>query len=231
MQGLGHATAAYEHALDYARERIQSRAIWEFSNPAAKGVPIIEHPDIRRSLLWMKAYVEGIRAMNYFVAYSIDRAEIAETAEQRDYWHGFAELMTPVCKAFSSDKAIDICSLAIDIYGGYGYCSEYPVEQYLRDAKIACLYEGTNGIQALDLVGRKLAQRKGENVRNLLQKIGKTAARLQKNESLQKYAAILGEALQAVGELTKNRRLGWKVRPPSGLWPAVMKKWLFMKAR
>jgi alkylation response protein AidB-like acyl-CoA dehydrogenase len=204
MQGLGHATAAYEHALAYARERIQSRAIWEFSNPAAKGVPIIEHPDIRRSLLWMKAYVEGIRAMNYFVAYSIDRAEIAETSEQRDYWHGFAELMTPVCKAFSSDKAIDICSLAIDIYGGYGYCSEYPVEQYLRDAKIACLYEGTNGIQALDLVGRKLAQRKGENVRNLLQEIGKTAAQLQKNESLQKYAAILGEALQAVGNLTKN---------------------------
>jgi len=204
MQGLGHATAAYEHSLDYARERIQSRAIWEFGNPAAEGVPIIEHPDIRRSLLWMKAYVEGIRAMNYFVAYSIDRAEIAETPEQRDYWHGFAELMTPVCKAFSSDKAVEICSLAIDVYGGYGYCTEYPVEQYLRDAKIACLYEGTNGIQALDLVGRKLGQRHGENVRNLLQEIGKTAAQLQKNEILQKYAAILGEALQAVGNLTKN---------------------------
>ncbi|NIA19448.1 MAG: acyl-CoA dehydrogenase [Xanthomonadaceae bacterium] len=204
MQGLGHATAAYEHSLAYARERIQSRAIWEFSNPTAKGVPIIEHPDIRRSLLWMKAYVEGIRGMNYFVANCIDRAEIAETSEQRDYWHGFAELMTPVCKAFSSDKAIDICSLAIDIYGGYGYCSEYPVEQYLRDAKIACLYEGTNGIQALDLVGRKLAQRHGENVRNLLQEIGKTAAQLQKNETLQKYAVILAEALQAVGNLTKN---------------------------
>ncbi|MEA3241348.1 MAG: acyl-CoA dehydrogenase [Pseudomonadota bacterium] len=204
MQGLGHATAAYEHSLDYARERIQSRAIWEFSNPAAKGVPIIEHPDIRRSLLWMKAYVEGIRAMNYFVAYAIDRAEIAETPEQHDYWHGFAELMTPVCKAFSSDKAVEISSLAIDVYGGYGYCSEYPVEQYLRDAKIACLYEGTNGIQALDLVGRKLAQRHGENVRNLLQEIGKTAAQLQKNKILQKYAAILGEALQAVGDLSKN---------------------------
>ena len=204
MQGLGHATAAYEHALAYARERIQSRPIWEFNNPAAKGVPIIEHPDIRRSLLWMKAYVEGIRAMNYFVAYSIDRAEIAETDEQRNYWHGFAELMTPVCKAFSSDKAMEICSLAIDIYGGYGYCSEYPLEQYLRDAKIACIYEGTNGIQALDLVGRKLAQRHGENVRNLLQEIGKTVARLQNDQSLGKYIAILGEALQAVGKLTKD---------------------------
>lgn len=204
MQGLGHATAAYEHALAYARERIQSRPIWEFSNPAAKGVPIIEHPDIRRSLLWMKAYVEGIRAMNYFVAYSIDRAEIAETAEQHDYWHGFAELMTPVCKAFSSDKAMEICSLAIDIYGGYGYCCEYPLEQYLRDAKIACIYEGTNGIQALDLVGRKLAQRHGENVRNLLQEIGKTVAQLQNDQVLGKYIAILGEALQAVGKLTKD---------------------------
>jgi len=204
MQGLGHATAAYEHALNYARERIQSRAIWDFSNPAAKPVSIIEHPDIRRTLLWMKAYVEGIRAMNYFVAYAIDRAEIAETSEQREYWHGFAELMTPVCKAFSSDKAIEICSLAIDVYGGYGYCSEYPVEQYLRDAKIACIYEGTNGIQALDLVGRKLAQRKGENVFNLLAEMGKTVAGVQKIDCLQKYGALLGEAVQAVGKLTKE---------------------------
>ncbi|MBN2333596.1 MAG: acyl-CoA dehydrogenase [Deltaproteobacteria bacterium] len=208
MQGLGHATAAYEQSLQYARDRIQGRPIWDFANPAAQGVAIIEHPDVRRMLLWMKAYVEGIRAMNYYVAYCLDRAEIAATIEQQEYWQGFAELLTPVCKAFSSDKAMEICSLAIDVYGGYGYCSEYPVEQYLRDAKIACLYEGTNGIQALDLVGRKLAQNKGKNIRNLLQEIGKTAAQVQQVDALSTYGGLLGKALQAVGGLTESFA-GW----------------------
>ncbi len=204
IQGLGHATAAYEHAVAYARERIQSRAFWEFANPAAKPVAIIEHPDIRRTLLWMKSYVEGLRAMNYFVGYCIDRAEVAEEEKDREYWHGFAELMTPVCKAFSSDKAIEICSAAIDVYGGYGYCSEYPVEQYLRDAKIACIYEGTNGIQALDLIARKLAQNQGRHMMNLLQEIGKTVAAAREHETLKKYGDLLGRALEKFGGLTKQ---------------------------
>ncbi|HDS15743.1 MAG TPA: acyl-CoA dehydrogenase, partial [Proteobacteria bacterium] len=177
MQGLGHASAAFEHARDYARERIQSRAIWDMTNPEARAVPIIEHPDVRRSLLWMKSYVEGIRALNYYVAFAFDRAEIAEDEVEKKKWRGILELLTPVCKAFSSDKGVEICSLAIDIYGGYGYCSEYPVEQYLRDVKIACIYEGTNAIQALDLVGRKLTRDRGQALKNLFAEIGSTAAR------------------------------------------------------
>ena len=167
-------------------------------NPDAVAVPIIQHPDVRRDLLWMKAHVEGIRAMNYFVAYCVDMSRIAATEEESKKWMGFVELMTPVVKAFCSDKAVEICSLAIDLYGGYGYISEYPVEQYMRDAKIACLYEGTNGVQALDLVGRKLAQNKGQNVMNLLFEMAATIDKVKKNPELKPYGAHLEDAHMAV---------------------------------
>ncbi len=202
VQGLGCATAAFEHARDYARERIQSRAIWDMTNPDAKPVTIIEHPDIRRTLLWMKSYVEGIRALNYYVAFAFDQAEIITDAAEKKKWSGIVELLTPVCKAFSSDKSIEICSYAMDVYGGYGYCSEYPVEQYLRDAKITTIYEGTNGIQALDLVGRKLAQNRGASIKLLFEEIGTTAAILASDSDFAMLGASLGKAVEAVGGVT-----------------------------
>ncbi len=202
LQGLGHASAAYEHARDYARERIQSRAIWDMANPEARPVAIIEHPDIRRILLWMKAYTEGLRAINYYVAYAFDRSEIATDEQERKNWQAIVQLLTPVCKAFSSDKGVEICSSAIDVYGGYGYCSEYPVEQYLRDVKIACIYEGTNGIQALDLVARKLAQSKGENLKFLLSEIGATARAAGADEEFNLMGAALARAAETVAGVT-----------------------------
>ncbi|MEK7827123.1 MAG: acyl-CoA dehydrogenase [Thermodesulfobacteriota bacterium] len=201
MQGLGHASAALEHAIAYAKERIQSAPVWEMKSPDARAVPIIQHPDVRRDLLWMKAHVEGIRALNYFTAYCMDMAT-AMHAEEQEKWQGFVELLTPVCKAYSSDKAMEVCSKAIDVYGGYGYCQEYPVEQYMRDCKIACIYEGTNGIQALDLVGRKLAQRKGMNVMNMFGEIGATIAKTKGIGELNAYAARLEEAYNAFVDLT-----------------------------
>ena len=200
MQALGHATAALEHAIAYAKERIQSTPVWEMKNPDAKAVPIIQHPDVRRDLLWMKAHVEGIRAMNYFAAYCMDMAK--SMPAEKDKWQGFVELLTPICKAYSSDKAMEICSKAIDVYGGYGYCQEYPVEQYMRDCKIACIYEGTNGVQALDLVGRKLGQNKGMNTMNMFGEIGATVAKTKGVEELKPYAARLEEAYNAVVDLT-----------------------------
>jgi hypothetical protein len=200
MQALGHATAALEHAIAYAKERIQSSPVWEMKNPDAKAVPIIQHPDVRRDLLWMKAHVEGIRALNYFAAYCMDMAK-ANPAE-RDRWQGFVELLTPVCKAYSSDKAMEICSKAIDVYGGYGYCQEYPVEQYMRDCKIACIYEGTNGVQALDLVGRKLGQNKGMNTMNMFGEIAATIAKAKGIEELKPYVGRLEEAYNAAVDLT-----------------------------
>jgi len=202
MQSLGHASAALEHAIQYAKERIQSTPVWEMKNPEAKAVPIIMHPDVRRDLLWMKAYVEGIRAMNYFTAYSLDMAKAGDTPEERAKYQGFAELLTPVCKAYSSDIACLVTSKAVDVYGGYGYCQEYPVEQYMRDVKIACLYEGTNGIQSLDLVGRKLGMNKGMNTMNMMGEIDTTIKKVKSIDDLQKYGAKLEEAYFAVVDLT-----------------------------
>jgi len=200
LQGLCLSSAALEHSIAYAKERIQSALVWEKKVPDAKPVPIIQHPDVRRDLLWMKAHVEGVRALNYFTAYCMDMAKA--NPSERDKWQGFVELLTPVCKAYSSDKGMEICSKAIDIYGGYGYCQEYPVEQYLRDCKIATVYEGTNGIQALDLVGRKLAMNKGMNVMNMFGEIGATIAGAKKVEELKVDAGKLEEAYNALVDLT-----------------------------
>ncbi|MDP2854798.1 MAG: acyl-CoA dehydrogenase [Smithellaceae bacterium] len=202
MQGLVSASAAFEHAVAYAKERVQSVPVWEMKNPDAKAVAIIKHPDVRRKLLWMKSHVEGLRSLCYFTAYCLDMSKVSKTEEEKANWEGFLDLMTPVVKAYTTDKGLLVCSMAMDVYGGYGYCQEYPVEQYMRDEKIATIYEGTNGIQALDLVGRKLGQRKGANVMNLFGVIQKNIAKAKTNPELAKYAVLLEEASNACIELT-----------------------------
>jgi len=204
VQALGTATAAYEHAVAYAKERIQGVAIWDMKNPDAKPVPIIQHPDIRRTLLWMKSHVEGIRVLLYYTAYCMDMAAISENKIDKAKWQGLAELLIPVCKAYSSDKAMLVCSKAMDVYGGYGFCSEYPVEQYLRDCKITTIYEGTNGIQALDLVGRKLAQRRGEFMMGLYSEVYSIITRSKGYADLSVPCNYLEDALKAVTDLTTH---------------------------
>ena len=115
---------------------------------------------------------------------------------------GFVELLTPICKAYCTDRAVEICSLGMDVFGGYGYCSEYPMEQYLRDVKIATIYEGTNYIQSLDLVGRKLGQRKGQNLMNLFAVISAAVEKGKKIEDLKTYAESLEKALGSLGDMT-----------------------------
>ena len=202
MQGLSGASAAYEHAVQYAKERVQGNDIMAGKDPNAKPVTIINHPDIRRKLMWMKSHIEGMRSMCYFVAYCMDKSTVAKTEEEKATWEGFLDLMTTVVKAYCSDKGLLICSTAMDVYGGYGYCSEYPVEQYLRDEKIATIYEGTNGIQALTLVGRSLGQRKGMNAMNLFGEIQKNIKKMKEHKELGKYTAILEEAANACIDLT-----------------------------
>ncbi|MBN2398195.1 MAG: acyl-CoA dehydrogenase [Deltaproteobacteria bacterium] len=199
VQGMSIASAAYEHAVQYAKERIQSKSA--LADKDADAATIINHPPVRRMLLWMKAYLEGIRALNYFTGYCIDVAEASNSEEERQRYHGFVELLTPICKAFSSDRGVEICTKAMDVYGGYGYCQEYPVEQYLRDCKITQIYEGTNQIQAMDLVGRKLGMNKGMNVMNLLGEITATIEKLKGVEELKSSVMKLEEASAAVGEL------------------------------
>ncbi len=161
MQGLAHASTAYMHSLQYAKERIQGSPIEKMKDADAPRVPIIEHPDVRRMLMSMKCSTEGMRALLYLAGYCIDKVRVAETPEEKELFQGYVDLMIPVCKSVGSDLGFRVCETAIQVYGGYGYCSDYPVEQFMRDCKIASIYEGTNGIQALDLVGRKLAMKQG----------------------------------------------------------------------
>ena len=127
-------------------------------------------------LMWMKSVTEGMRALVYFVAHCEDLATTAQHDRDASKYRGLIELLIPVCKAWSTDMGFRVTELAVQIHGGYGYCSEYPVEQFLRDIKITSIYEGTNGIQALDLVGRKLSMNHGALFGNFLAAIEKKAA-------------------------------------------------------
>jgi alkylation response protein AidB-like acyl-CoA dehydrogenase len=161
IQGLGLASAGYLSALGYARERTQGAALTAGKDPSAPRAPIIQHPDVRRMLLHMKSLVDGMRSLMYSVARYIDMAENSPDEKQREQFEHMVELLTPICKAYGSDMGFRVNETAIQVYGGYGYCQEYPVEQYCRDQKISSIYEGTNGIQAMDLLGRKVAGKGG----------------------------------------------------------------------
>jgi len=201
LQGVGTASAAYLHALNYARERKQGAELLNMQNPDAPRVAIIEHPDVRRMLLWMKSHVEGMRALIYLLALCVDKCEVIEDDEDRQKWKGLLELLTPICKAYCSDIGFKVTELAIQVYGGYGYCREYPVEQFMRDMKIASIYEGTNGIQALDLVGRKLAQKKGAYFMNLMNEMYQTLEQYSSVEGLEKDAAKLKSAVDTLRDV------------------------------
>ncbi|OQX23212.1 MAG: acyl-CoA dehydrogenase [Desulfobacteraceae bacterium IS3] len=160
MQGLSCASSSYINALNYARQRVQGKnLLLQLSDPNSPSVPIIEHPDVRRELLTMKAYVEGIRSLLYYVGICEDRIRISTSEEEKAKYQGFVEVLIPIAKGYVTDRAFEICSKGIQIFGGYGYIKEYPQEQLLRDCRITMIYEGSNGIQAMDLLGRKLRMR------------------------------------------------------------------------
>ncbi|MBI5252262.1 MAG: acyl-CoA dehydrogenase [Desulfomonile tiedjei] len=202
LQGLALASAAYMHALRYAQERVQGPHFASMKDPQAPKVPIIEHPDVRRMLMWMKSVTEGMRAMLYFVGHCEDLAAVAQDKAEAAKFKGLVDLLIPVCKAWSSDIGFRVTEMAVQILGGYGYCSEYPVEQFLRDVKITSIYEGTNGIQALDLVGRKLALNQGALFRNFMELTGELSGRCRQNPRLQKVVDLFDEAKSQLMEAT-----------------------------
>jgi len=155
LQGLSYTSVAYQHAAAYAQIRRQGTHVSQLFSPTAPQVPIVEHPDVKRMLLWMKAYGEGMRILTYFLAYNLDLAAAAKDESAREA-NALAELLIPICKAGNTDTAWLVTSEAIQVYGGYGYCKDYPVEQYARECKILSIVEGTNGIQAIDLLLRKV---------------------------------------------------------------------------
>ena len=197
MMGVALASAAYLHALDYAKQRLQGSNIMSMKDPNAPQVPIIQHPDVRRMLLKQKSITEGIRAMAYFCYYCMDREAIAESDDEKDKWHGFIELLTPMVKSFCTDMGMVVCDLAVQTYGGYGYCREYPVEQMMRDQKINTIYEGTNGIQAMDLLGRKLGMKKGMYFMNLIGLTQEVIGEAKGIDSIKEEAEIVEGAMNA----------------------------------
>jgi len=201
LQGYTCASSAYLYAINYARERIQGKNLLQFMDPNAPGVSIINHPDVRRMLLNMKAYVDGMRSLLYFVAYCEDRAITATDEAEKEKWHGLIEVLTPIAKGYVTDRSFDVCSQAMQVYGGYGYIKEYPVEQLLRDCRITMIYEGTNGIQAMDLLGRKLGMKKGKPIMDLFGEIQKTITSAKARPELADVAGQVEKALNKLGEV------------------------------
>lgn len=156
MQGLGVGEAAYQNALAYAKERLQGRALTGPKFPEKPADPITVHPDVRRMLYSMKSFTEAARALVMMTAVQIDIAHRHDDPAAREAADDFVQLATPIVKSMLTDGGFDTASTAMQCFGGYGYIEEYGASQYLRDARIAMIYEGTNGVQAMDLVGRKL---------------------------------------------------------------------------
>jgi len=215
LQGFCCASSSYLNAVNYARERIQGKNILSFMDKDAPAVPIIQHPDVRRQLLTMKSYVEGMRSLLYYVSYCEDMVHTVDDQEMKDKFQGLIEVLTPVAKGYVTDRAFEVCSHGMQVYGGYGYITEYPQEQLLRDCRITLIYEGTNGIQAMDLLGRKLGMSKGKAVMDLMGEIQKTIAAAREIESLKNAAEAVDKILNKLGEVAMH--LGSKAMSPEVL--------------
>lgn len=198
--GLNSASAAYLHAVNYARERVQGKDLENAFSADAASVPIIRHPDVRRMLTWMKAHVEGMRSLMYYSTLCIDRELCAGTEEEKTFHKDMLDLLTPVIKSYFTDRGFEVCSQAMQVFGGYGYTMEYPVEQLVRDVRVASIYEGTNGIQAMDLLARKLGLKKGQVFMDLVGEIQKTVARAREIPELEGLAGKLETAVNRMGE-------------------------------
>ncbi|WP_439873114.1 acyl-CoA dehydrogenase [Rhizobium leguminosarum] len=205
MQGVAIAEAATQKALAYARERTQGRA------PGASGAgmsPIVEHPDVARMLLTMKALTQGARAISYACAHAIDMSHRAGDASRQ--WQERAALLTPIAKSFSTDAGVDVASLGIQVHGGMGFIEETGAARYLRDARIAPIYEGTNGIQAIDLVTRKLPLSGGDQVKGFIAELSEIADGVRRSnlggfgETAARLDAAIADLEQATAWLMKT---------------------------
>ena len=210
VQGLAVASSAYLNALDYAKDRKQGASITHWKDATAPRVSIIEHADVRRMLLSMKSTVEGIRALAVKLTIHQDQVYAYQGKDEAKaaYHQGQVDLLVPLLKAYGSDQGFRVCETAIQTYGGAGFTRDYPVEQYCRDAKIFSIYEGTNHIQAMDLVGRKLGQAGGANLQAFLGDIAKFVAANSAHPTLGAAVKKLATAQEAVAG-TAMRLLMW----------------------
>ena len=204
LQGLAQAEVAYQNALAYARERRQGRAlVADERDPDAKADPIIVHPDVRRMLMEMKSFLEGARALVLWGALQVDLSRRASSEEERQEADDLVSLLTPVIKGYLTDKGFESAVLAQQVFGGHGYIREHGVEQFVRDARIAQIYEGTNGVQALDLVGRKLGKDAGRAIQRLFALLSREVADASSDDALKPF---LGEFGRAIGDLQASTK-------------------------
>ncbi|WEX09090.1 acyl-CoA dehydrogenase C-terminal domain-containing protein [Chelativorans sp. AA-79] len=195
LQGLAVSEAAYQNAADYARERLQGRSLSGPKAPDKKADPIIVHPDIRRNLMTIRAFNEAGRAALLWIALQSDIANRSEDEKARQEAEDHLALMTPVLKGVLTDKGFEHAVMAQQVFGGHGYIEEHGMSQFVRDARIAMIYEGANGIQALDLVGRKLAQNGGRAVQTFFKTVGDFCEEHRSDEKMAPYTKALKKGL------------------------------------
>jgi alkylation response protein AidB-like acyl-CoA dehydrogenase len=198
VQGLAQGDAAYQNGVAYAKDRRQGRSLTGAKEPSEKADPIIVHPDVRRMLMEGKALTEGLRAFCLWGALQVDLTHAAQTEEERQMADDLISLLTPVIKGYATDKGYEVATNMQQVYGGHGFIEEWGMSQFVRDARITMIYEGTNGVQALDLVGRKLALNGGRGVQAFFKLVADEAAAAKANPALTDYAGRLEKAL---GEL------------------------------
>ena len=194
IQGVGLSEGSFQAAVAQAHDRRQGRALSGTKDPDAAADPIIVHPDVRRMLLSMRAYTEGMRALGGVVAKEADVADAHTDAARRQAASEFVALMTPVVKALCTDLGFEVVNLGVQVHGGAGYVRETGVEQFVRDARIAQIYEGTNGIQALDLIGRKMPEHSGRQLRRLFHPIQSFIATHEADEAMAEFVQPLAKA-------------------------------------
>ncbi|WP_438992723.1 acyl-CoA dehydrogenase C-terminal domain-containing protein [Pseudemcibacter sp.] len=196
VQGLAIAEVANQNAAEYARDRLQGRALSGAKYPDQAADPIIVHPDVRRMLMTNRAFTEGARAMVMWAALQFDISKFDENEENRNKAEDMLSLMTPMIKSYMTDQGVEATSRAMQCLGGHGYINEWGMTQFLADARIAPIYEGTNGIQAMDLIGRKLPSKNGEVIRDYFAMIQNFIDENKNNEDLSHYTSLLEKALQ-----------------------------------
>jgi alkylation response protein AidB-like acyl-CoA dehydrogenase len=201
QQGFACASSSYLNALNYARERVQGRHLKDAANHDAPGVTIINHPDVRRMLLAMKSQVEGMRSLIYYVGLLIDQAHLATDPAEKTKYTALLDFLTPICKGYVSDRSSEVCNLGMQVYGGYGYIKEYPQEQLVRDCRITQIYEGTNGIQAMDLLARKTVMDGGKSMMALAAEMQVTIDKAKTIETLKPLAEKVEALIKKLGEV------------------------------
>jgi alkylation response protein AidB-like acyl-CoA dehydrogenase len=195
IQGLAQADIAFQNGLEYAKNRRQGRSLTGAKDPDAKADPIIVHPDVRRMLMEAKAYTEGLRALCLWGAFQSDLIHAATSDSDRQAADDLLSLLTPVMKGYGTDMGYQVATNMQQIYGGHGFIEEWGMSQYVRDARITMIYEGANGIQALDLVGRKLASNGGRGLQAFFTLVSSEIAEAKANPELSDYAARLEKSL------------------------------------